>query len=51
MIILGVILLAIGFVAAVPIVWTIGVIVLVIGLVFWVAGALGHAIGGRRHVF
>jgi hypothetical protein len=51
MIILGVVLLAIGFIAAVPIIWTIGVIVLVIGLIFMVFGALGHAIGGRRHIF
>jgi hypothetical protein len=51
MIILGAVLLAIGFIAAVPIIWTIGVIVLLIGLIFMVFGALGHAIGGRRHIF
>jgi hypothetical protein len=51
MIIIGIVLLAIGFIAAVPIIWTIGVIVLLIGLVFMVFGALGHAIGGRRHIF
>ena len=51
MIILGIVLLAIGFIAAVPILWTIGIVVLLIGLAFMVFGALGHAIGGRRHVF
>ena len=51
MIILGIVLLIIGFIAAVPIIWSIGVIVLLIGLVFMIFGALGHAIGGRRHVF
>jgi hypothetical protein len=51
MIILGIVLLIIGFIAAVPILWSIGVIVLVIGLVFLIFGSLGHAIGGRRHVF
>lgn len=51
MIILGIVLLIIGFIAAVPIIWSIGVIVLLIGLVFMIAGAMGHAIGGRRHVF
>lgn len=51
MIIIGIVLLAIGFIAAVPILWTIGIIVLLIGLVFMIFGALGHAIGGRRHVF
>jgi hypothetical protein len=51
MIILGIVLLIIGFIAAVPIIWSIGVIMLVIGLVFMILGSLGHAIGGRRHVF
>jgi hypothetical protein len=51
MIIIGIVLLAIGFIAAVPILWTIGIVVLLIGLVFMIAGAMGHAIGGRRHVF
>ena len=51
MIILGIVLLVIGFLTGIPIVWSIGVIVLVIGLVFWILGALGHAVGGRRHYF
>jgi Family of unknown function (DUF6131) len=51
MIILGVLLLIIGFVTGVPIVWSIGMIVLVVGLALWLLGALGHAVGGRRHYF
>jgi hypothetical protein len=51
MIIIGIVLLAIGFVASVPILWTIGIVVLLIGLVFLLFGSLGHAIGGRRHLF
>jgi hypothetical protein len=51
MIILGIILLIIGFIAKVAIIWTIGMIVLVIGVVLWLLGALGHAVGGRRHYF
>ena len=51
MIILGIILLVIGFVTGIPIVWSIGLIVFVIGLVLWLLGALGHAVGGRRHYF
>ena len=51
MIIIGIVLLAIGFIAAIPILWTIGIVVLLIGLVFLILGSLGHAIGGRRHVF
>jgi hypothetical protein len=26
-------------------------IFVVVGLVFWVLGALGHAIGGRKHYY
>ena len=51
MIILGILLLIIGFLTGIPIVWSIGVIVLVIGLVLWLLGALGHAIGGRKHYY
>ena len=51
MVIFGVVLLVIGFVAHVPILWTIGVIVLAIGLVLWLLGTLGHAVGGRKHYF
>ena len=47
----GVVLLVFGFVAHIPIVWSIGVIVLVIGLVLWLLGAVGHAVGGRRHYY
>ena len=49
MIIIGIILLIIGFITGIAIVWTIGIIALVIGLVLALLGALGHAIGGRRH--
>lgn len=51
MIICGLILLLIGFVTGIAIVWTIGMIVLVVGLVLWLLGAMGHPIGGRRHYF
>lgn len=51
MIIFGVVLLIIGFVLAIPLLWTIGVILLLIGLALWVLGSVGHAVGGRRHYF
>ena len=51
MIILGILLLIIGFLTGIAIVWSIGAIVLVIGLVLWLLGALGHAVGGRRHYY
>ncbi|MEU9619379.1 MULTISPECIES: DUF6131 family protein [unclassified Streptomyces] len=49
MIILGVILLVIGLVAGISILWTIGIVLVAIGIVLWILGAIGHAVGGRRH--
>ena len=49
MIIIGVILLIIGFITGIAIIWTIGIIALVIGLILALLGAVGHAVGGRRH--
>ncbi|MEV6734852.1 MULTISPECIES: DUF6131 family protein [unclassified Streptomyces] len=49
MIVLGVILLIIGFVTGISILWTIGLILVVVGLVLWLLGAVGHAVGGRSH--
>ena len=51
MIVLGLILLILGFVFGISILWTLGIILLVIGLVLFVAGRMGHAVGGRRHYF
>lgn len=49
MILVGVILLIIGLVAGISVLWTIGMILVLIGAVLWVLGAVGHAVGGRRH--
>jgi Family of unknown function (DUF6131) len=51
MIILGIILLIIGFIAKIAILWTIGIILLVVGLILVVLGSMGRAVGGRRHYF
>jgi hypothetical protein len=48
MLILGVVLMVIGFVLAIPVLWTIGVILAIIGLVLWLLGALGRPVAGRR---
>jgi hypothetical protein len=29
--------------------YTVGAILLVVGLILWIAGSMGHAIGGRSH--
>ena len=51
MIMLGIVLLIIGFITGIAILWTLGVLIFIIGLVLWILGALGHAVGGRRHYF
>ncbi|MFJ1705057.1 DUF6131 family protein [Kitasatospora sp. NPDC088346] len=49
MIILGLILLVIGFAAHIGILWTIGIVLLVIGAVLLLLGVAGREVGGRRH--
>ena len=51
MIALGVVLLICGFVFKISILWTIGIILLVIGAVLAIMGSMGHAVGGRRHYY
>ncbi len=51
MILFGVVLMIIGLLLSVPVLWSLGVIVLIIGLVLWLLGTLGHAVGGRRHYY
>jgi Family of unknown function (DUF6131) len=50
-IVLGVILLIIGFLASIPILWTIGIILLVVGLILVLLGRTGRAVGGRAHYY
>lgn len=51
MIVLGVILLLIGFIAKISILWTIGIILLVVGAVLAIIGGTGRMVGGRKHWF
>jgi hypothetical protein len=51
MIILGIILLVAGFLLKISILWTIGIILVVIGAILAILGNTGRAIGGRRHYF
>ena len=51
MITLGLILLIIGLLFGIGILNTIGTILLVVGLILFVAGRMGHAIGGRTHYY
>ena len=40
-----------AFLLKISILWTIGIIVLIIGVVLVLLGATGRAVGGRRHYF
>jgi hypothetical protein len=49
MIILGLVLLLLGLVFSIGILWTAGIIVLVVGLILLLLGRTGRTIGGRAH--
>ncbi len=49
MIILGLVLLLLGFLLKISILWTIGIILIVVGAVLFLLGSSGRAVGGRRH--
>jgi hypothetical protein len=51
MIVLGLVLLVVGFLLTIPILWTVGIILLVVGAIFELLGATGRAVGGRRHYY
>ncbi len=51
MITLGIIFLVIGLLTGIAIVWSIGVLLVVIGAILWLLGAIGHQVGGRRHYY
>ena len=48
MIILGIILVLIGWLASISILTTIGVILVVVGVILAILGATGRAVGGRK---
>jgi Family of unknown function (DUF6131) len=48
---LGVILLIIGFIANIGILWLIGIVLVVVGLILALMGRAGRAVGGRAHYY
>ena len=38
-----------GFVLSIPILWTIGIILLIVGVVLMLLGRSGRGVGGRAH--
>jgi membrane-bound ClpP family serine protease len=51
LIIAGIVLLLLGLLLGVGILYTIGIILIVIGAVLWIVGSTGRAVGGRRHYY
>jgi hypothetical protein len=50
-IILGVVLIVIGAIADIGILYTLGAILAIVGVIFWILGAMGRAVGGRPHYY
>jgi Family of unknown function (DUF6131) len=50
-IVLGLILLLLGLLLDIGILWTIGIVLIVVGAVLWLLGATGRAVGGRAHYY
>jgi len=48
-IVTGIVLLLIGVLLGIPILYSLGVLLLIIGIVLYVLGSMGRAIGPRRH--
>ena len=49
MIVLGLVLLILGWLLGINILWTIGIILIIVGVILWILGSMGRAVGGRRH--
>jgi hypothetical protein len=47
-IILGIILLVVGYVTGIPIIYSIGGLLVLIGVILWILGAVGRPVGGRK---
>jgi hypothetical protein len=51
MIVFGIVLLLIGMLAGIAILWSIGVLLVIVGAILWILGAAGHQVGARRHYY
>jgi len=50
-IIIGLVLMLIGFLTKIAILWSLGIVVAIVGLVLLILGAAGREVGGRRHYY
>ena len=51
MIVLGLILLILGLIVGSGLLWTIGLILLAVGIILAILGMMGRAVGPRRHYY
>lgn len=51
MIVLGVVLMVLGLLLGIPILWSVGIVLLIIGVILAVLGSIGRPFGGRRHYY
>jgi hypothetical protein len=49
MILTGLLLLLVGALLGIGILWTIGLVVIIVGVVLMLLGRTGHQVGGRAH--
>jgi hypothetical protein len=49
MIVLGVILIIVGFIIGIPVLYTIGIVLALAGVVMAILGGTGRRVGGRAH--
>lgn len=49
MIVLGIILLVLGFIFSIGVLWAIGIALIIIGAILWLLGTMDRAVFGRRH--
>jgi hypothetical protein len=50
-IVLGIVLLVVGYLLHIPILWSLGIILVVVGAILALLGTTGRAVGGRRHYY
>lgn len=46
---MGVVCIVLGYLLAIPVLVTVGIVLAVLGVVLIIVGATGHAIAGRRY--
>lgn len=51
MITFGIVLLVLGYLVDIPVLVTIGSLLLVVGVILWILGSMGRAVGGRKHYY